>query len=234
MSTILVTGASRGIGAATTRRLAGQGHTVLAGARDAEALGRRVRDDPALAGLDVRPLALDVTDDDSVAAAARQVEESLGSLDVLVNNAGVPGTWAPAAEVGPADFADVLATNLLGPVRVTQAFLPLLLRGDRPRLVMVSSGMGSLRLQSTDPVYADIAHLPYPASKAALNMLVVQYAKGLPQVLVTAVDPGLTATEFTDHAGHSVEEGSDAVVAAALDTDGPSGRFLDREGPTPW
>lgn len=229
MTIVLITGASRGLGARTAQRLAEQGCTVFAASRKPDRSGR-----PSSSGLDMRPIGLDVVDDDSVAAAVREVEESVGSLDVLVNNAGIPGTWAPAEQVRPADFADVLATNLLGPVRVTQAFLPLLRRGHRPRLVMVSSGMGSLTLQSSDDTYRDIAHLPYPASKAALNMLAVQYAKALPDVLVTAVDPGLTATEFTDNAGHSVEEGSDVIVSAALDTAGPTGRFMDRHGSTPW
>ena len=232
MTTVLITGASRGMGARTTSELAATGATVFAGARRPDELAARLRETGASG--DIRPIALDVTEDASVAAAAAHVREAFGSLDVLVNNAGVPGTWAPAAEVGPGDFTDVLATNVLGPVRVTQAFLPLLRRGASPRLVMVSSGMGSLALQSTDEVYAGIAHLPYPASKAALNMLTVQYAKALPDVLVTAVDPGLTATEFTGGAGHSVAEGAQAIVTAALDTTGPSGRFIDRHGTTPW
>ena len=234
MTTVLITGASRGIGAATTRRLATQGVTVWAGARTPSALAERLSADAATADLDIRPLALDVTDDRSVTAAVREIEEAVGSLDVLVNNAGIPGTWAPAGEVGPDDFAQVFETNVFGVVRTTRAFLPLLSRGHRPRLVMVSSGMGSLALQSEDKVYRTIAHLPYPASKAALNMLTVQYARACPDLLVTAIDPGLTATEFTDHTGQTIEDGTDAIVAAVLDTTGPSGRFLDRHGPTPW
>ncbi|WP_369054855.1 SDR family NAD(P)-dependent oxidoreductase [Kineococcus terrestris] len=232
MTTVLITGASRGMGAHTARELAAGGASVFAGARRPEQLAARLHQDAAPG--DIRPIALDVTDDASVAAAAAQVEGAVGALDVLINNAGVPGTWAPAAEVGPDDFADVLATNLLGAVRVTRAFLPLLRRGSSPRLVMVSSGMGSLTLQSTDAVYADIAHLPYPASKAALNMLTVQYAKALPGISVTAVDPGLTATEFTGGTGHSVAEGAQAIVTAALDTSGTTGRFVDRHGRAPW
>ncbi|WP_305785124.1 SDR family NAD(P)-dependent oxidoreductase [Symbioplanes lichenis] len=231
MTSVLVTGASRGIGFSTAQRVAARGGTVFAGARDAGRLAERLAADESTRGLDIRAVALDVTDDDSVRAAVRQVGDT---LDVLVNNAGVPGTWAPAAEVGPGDFRAVFETNLLGPVRVTQAFLPLLLASEQPRLVMVSSGMGSLTLQSTGDDYAEIAHLPYPASKAALNMLAVQYAKSLPSVIVTAIDPGLTATEFTGGSGHPVEEGSDAVVTAVFDTAGPSGRFLDREGPVSW
>lgn len=228
MTTVLITGASRGMGADTARRLAAQGVTVLAGVRDPSALSDDLRTTT------IRPVPLDVTDDRSVADAVRTVERDFEAIDVLVNNAGVPGSWAPATEVGPEDFTAVFATNVYGPVRVTRAFLPLLRRGIHPRLVMVSSGMGSLQLQSTDDVYRDIAHLPYPASKAALNMLTVQYAKGLPDVLVTAIDPGLTATEFTGGTGHSVQEGSEAIVSAVLDTAGPTGRFLDRHGVTAW
>ncbi len=225
MTTILVTGASRGIGAHTARHLASTGATVYAGAR---------RPEEVEGAGDLRPLALDVTDDASVAAAVERVSSESGVLDVLVNNAGVPGSWGGPAEIGPADFHDVFEVNVVAPARTTRAFLPLLRRSRSPRLVMVSSGMGSLALQSGDPTYAEIAHLPYPASKAALNMLVVQYAKALPEVLVTAVDPGLTATEFTGGSGHSVAEGAEAVITAALDTTGPSGRFMDRNGPTPW
>jgi len=231
MTVVVVTGASRGMGALTAHRLAEQGCTVFAGARRPEVVAEQLRD--RVEG-DLRPLALDVTDDESVAAAARVVEAATGVVDVVVNNAGVAGTWAGPADVGPEDFREVLDVNVLGPVRVTRAFLPLLLRAERPRLVMVSSGMGSFAHQTGDPVYADIAHLPYPASKAALDMLVVQYAKALPQVLVTAVDPGLTATDFTGGAGHSVDEGAAPVIAAALDTAGPSGRFVDADGLAAW
>lgn len=234
MTTVLITGASRGMGAHTARRLAAGGFAVLAGARNPATLAEQIRADPGAEGLDIRPLALDVTDDGSVAAAVQHVEDTVGHLDVLVNNAGVSGPWTAAEEIGPEDFASVFATNVIAPVRVTRGFLPLLRRGQRPRLVMVSSGMGSLTLQATDQVYRDIAHLPYPASKAALNMLTVQYAKALPDILVTAVDPGLTATEFTGGMGQSIEEGIEAIVAAALDTTGPSGRFLDRHGIAPW
>jgi len=227
VTTILITGASRGIGAHTAHHLAAGGATVYAGARRPEHV--QTED-----GADLRPITLDVTDDASVAAAVQRVQEEAGALDVLVNNAGVPGSWAGPADIGPADFHDVFEVNVFAPARLTRAFLPLLLRGQHPRLVMVSSGMGSLTLQSSDATYADIAHLPYPASKAALNMLVVQYAKALPEVLVTAVDPGLTATDFTSGSGHSVAEGAEAVITAALDATGPSGRFMDRHGPTPW
>jgi len=234
MTTVLITSASRGIGLATAIHLASTGADVWAGARDAIALADRLHRDSRTRGLTIRPVALDVTDDHSVLAARDTVASGGVGLDVLVNNAGVPGTWAGPDDVGPEDFVGVFETNVFGVVRFTRTFLPLLRRGTTPRLVMVSSGMGSLALQSSDPVYRDIAHLPYPASKAALNMLTVQYAKACPELIVTALDPGLTATEFTNPVGHSIEEGSRAVVAAALDTTGPSGRFIDQHGPTRW
>lgn len=123
---------------------------------------------------------------------------------------------------------------MLGPVRVTRAFLPLLRRAERPRLVMVSSSLGSL----TDMSGWRWEHHPflaYPASKAALNMVGTIYARTLPEVLVTVVNPGFTATDLNDHQGtQTVEEGTDAIVAACLDTTGPSGRFLERGGTVPW
>lgn len=234
MSTILITGASRGMGADAARRLAEQGHTIIAGVREPALLAKELQSTAETLGLPIHPVQLDVTDDASVTAAVEQIRDAFPTLDVLVNNAGVPGTWAGPDAVGPKDFTAVFATNVLGPVRVTQAFLPLLLSSNTPRLVMVSSGMGSFDKQLHDPDYAGIAHLPYPASKAAVNMLAVQYAKALPQVLVTAVDPGLTATRFTNGVGQSVEDGADVIVSAAVDTTGPSGRFLDRNGESSW
>ena len=78
-------------------------------------------------------------------------------------------------------------------------------------------------------------YLAYPSSKSALNMIGLMYAKTLPDVLVTIVNPGFTATDFNDHRGHqTLDEGTDALVAAVLDTEGPSGRSLSREGVIPW
>jgi NAD(P)-dependent dehydrogenase (short-subunit alcohol dehydrogenase family) len=234
MTTVaLVTGANKGIGLATVRRLAERGWTVLLGARDV------ARGEAAAASVDgdVSVLALDVTSDDSVSAAVKEVEARHGRLDVLVNNAGINGGWVPALEATADVVRTCFETNVFGPVRVTRAFLPLLRRSAAPRIVMVSSGMGSLAITSDpDRLESTIVGLQYPASKAALNMITTQYAKALPEFRVNAADPGYTATDLNGHSGvQTVEEGSDAIVTlATLPPDGPTGGFFDRTGPAPW
>jgi len=236
MTTALITGANKGLGRETARRLADRGWTVLLGARDPER-GRAAAADLATGGADVRFLALDVTDDASVDAAADEVARTVGHLDVLVNNAGVLGPLAEPTATAPADFLATFGVNLLGPVRVTRAFLPLLEKSDLPRIVMVSSGLGSLTV-TTDPdrLESTLHGLVYPSSKAALNMVTSQYAKVLPGWKVNAVDPGYTATDLNGHSGHqSVEEGATAIVAmATVGADGPTGGFFDMHGPVPW
>ena len=230
----LVTGATRGLGLVTVRRLAELGWTVLLGARDA-ARGAAVAKE--LDGLDVRPVPIDVTSEESVAAAVALVDEQFGRLDVLVNNAGIAGARVGAVDAGPDELRAVYETNVFGPVRVTRAFLPLLRRSAAPRVVMVSSGMGSMgRTADPERVESSFTSLPYPSSKAALNMITTQYARELPEFRINAADPGYTATEFNDHSGHqTVQEGTDAVVALAqVAPDGPTGGFFDRHGPVPW
>ena len=232
MTTTLITGANKGLGYETARRLLAAGHRVWIGARDAER-GRAAAD--AL-GDGARCVALDVTDEASIAAAAGEVAAA-GGLDVLVNNAGIVGALTGVPETTAADVAHVLETNVLGLVRVTQAFLPLLERSERPVVVNVSSGMGSFGV-TTDPdrFESTLVGLAYPASKAAVTMLTTQYAKALPHMRVNAVDPGYTATDFNGHRGtQSVEEGTDAIVRMAqVDGSGPTGTFVDRHGIVPW
>jgi NAD(P)-dependent dehydrogenase (short-subunit alcohol dehydrogenase family) len=232
----LVTGANKGLGLTAARRLAGQGWTVLIGSRDAQR-GAAAVAGLAEEGLTAELLVVDVTSDESVAAAAKQVEQRHGRLDVLVNNAGVVGNRVEALDTGPEDLLATYETNVFGPVRTTRAFLPLLRRSAHPRVVMVSSGLGSLaatgdpeRLEST------IVSLTYPSSKAALNMITTQYAKALPGFRVNAVDPGYTATDLNGNSGtQTVQEGTDAIVElAGVAADGPTGGFFDRSGPVPW
>jgi len=231
MAIIFITGANKGLGHEAARRLIGLGHTVLLGARDAE------RGQQAAAALGARFVQIDVTDDDSVAAAASDVAAHEGRVDVLINNAGVHGPLGDPGSLTGADALGVLDTNVVGAVRTTSAFLPLLGKSQDPAIVNVSSGMGSLAFtHDPDRVESKVAAPLYTASKAALTMLTTQYAKALPGIRVNAVDPGYTATDLNDNRGtQTVTEGTDAIVAVA--TEGPgagSGRFVDRTGDLGW
>jgi NAD(P)-dependent dehydrogenase (short-subunit alcohol dehydrogenase family) len=235
-TTVLVTGANKGLGAETARRLAALGWTVWMGARD-ERAGQDAADKihAETPGADLRVVRLDVTSDESVAAAYDAVSASGTGLDVLVNNAGIAGRGAAVAETTPADFLPVYGVNVLGPVRVTHVFLPLLLVSARPRLVMVSSGLGSHgRVDDPDRVEAQVPGMVYQSSKAALNMIAARYAVALPQVRVATVDPGYTATDLNGHSGfQTVAEGTDAIVTAAAADEIP-GPYFDRHGLIPW
>ncbi|MFD6399570.1 SDR family NAD(P)-dependent oxidoreductase [Nocardia sp. NPDC060249] len=232
----LVTGANKGLGRETARRLAGKGWQVFLGARDV-ARGEAAVADLVADGLDVRFVPLDVTSDASVAAAADTVEAVAGRLDVLINNAGIGGPRTAPGGTHPDDLREVFETNVFGPIRVTNAFLPLLRVSDHPRIVMVSSGVGSIATV-TDPKWQGLLPpaLGYPSTKAALNMLTVMYASELGEMKVNAIDPGYTATDLNGHSGfQTVTEGTDAVVAVATaDRDGPTGGFFDRTGAAPW
>ncbi|MFF9158763.1 SDR family NAD(P)-dependent oxidoreductase [Streptomyces longwoodensis] len=230
MTTTFITGANKSLGHETARRLVEAGHTVLLGARDRE------RGLAAAASLGARFVQIDVTDDASVRAAAADVAAHEGAIDVLVNNAGVLGRIGPVEEYTAADMSAVLDVNVVGIVRVTHAFLPLLRRSPHPVIVNVSSGMGSFGM-TQDPARVESQYaLPlYSASKAAVTMLTTQYAKELKDVKVNAADPGQTATDFTGGLGHSVADGADPVVAlATIGPDGPTGRFIGRSGTLPW
>lgn len=222
MTTTLITGANRSLGLETARRLLEAGHTVYAGMRD-PADGDAARD------LGAHPVRLDITDQESVDSALA----SLPELDVLVNNAGIPGSSFGIDDLTADAMASVLDTNVGGIVRVTQAALPLLRRSSAPVIVNVASGVGWPRWLSTEGRDEfPVASVPYPASKAAVIALTVQYAKNLPAMRVNASDPGYTATDFNNYGGHqTVAEGTDATVALALlGPDGPTGEFHDRRG----
>jgi NAD(P)-dependent dehydrogenase (short-subunit alcohol dehydrogenase family) len=232
MSTILITGANKGLGREAARRLVESGHDVWIGARDPE------RGREAAEAVGARHVVLDVTDDASVAAAAEQVAAATGGvLDVLVNNAGISGGQADVADVTAADVEAVYAVNVFGAVRAFQAFLPLLRAAESGVVVNVSSGLGSHAVTADpDRIESSFQAPAYTSSKAALNMLTAQWAAALPALRVNCVDPGYTATDLNGNSGpQTVQEGTDAIVAAAeLGPDGPTGTFFDRHGAIAW
>ncbi|WP_405090478.1 SDR family oxidoreductase [Micromonospora sp. NBC_01392] len=233
--TALVTGANKGIGYAVAAGLGALGFTVAVGARDdarrAEAVGRL-----RTVGVDAFGVALDVTSADSAAEAAATVERTTGRLDVLVNNAGISGRYDGGAQDPTTLDLDVLRTvldtNVFGVVRVTNAMLPLLRRAPAPRIVNMSSNMGSLTL-ATGPVLA-----AYAPSKTLLNSITAQYARRLADtnIIVNAACPGWVATDFTNFAGPRTPEQGAAIALrlATLPDDGPRGGFFDDNGVVPW
>ena len=228
MTVTLITGANKGLGYETARRLIAEGQTVYMGARDAD------RGEAAASTLGGRFVQLDVTDEASVESALRSIDEREGLLDVLVNNAGV--SWTGDVN-GPAALR-VFDTNAIGLIRVTQAALPLLEKSENPVVVNVSSALGSF-WAVTNPERRQF-HFPsiiYGASKAAVSMLTVQYAKTFPDMKFNAVEPGFTATDLTPFsgAGQPVEQGAEVIVRmATIGKDGPTGTFQEGNEELAW
>jgi NAD(P)-dependent dehydrogenase (short-subunit alcohol dehydrogenase family) len=229
MTVTLITGANKGLGHETARRLIELGRTVYIGARSIE------RGEAAATGLGARFVQLDVTDDASVETALGVIGEREGHLDVLVNNAGISAT-ADAVN-GPVALM-VFDTNAVGIIRVTQAALPLLRKSENPVVVNVSSALGSF-WAVTNPERRQF-HYPaiiYGASKAAVSMLTVQYAKALPDIKFNAVEPGFTATDLTpaSGAGQPVEKGAEVIVRmATIGEDGPTSTFQENGDELAW
>jgi NAD(P)-dependent dehydrogenase (short-subunit alcohol dehydrogenase family) len=227
----LVTGANRGIGLKVCRQLAERGFIVFLSAREA-AKATAAANKLKKAGT-VEPIALDVADPRSIERAADEVLKRYDYLDVLINNAGINyDTWETVENAnidGP--VMETITTNLLGPWRVCQAFLPLLRKSREGRIVNVSSESGSLASLGAGPP-------AYQVTKAALNAMTRTLAGELrgAHILVNAVCPGWVATEMGGAgAPRSVAEGAASVVwAATLPDSGPTGGFFRDGKPVPW
>lgn len=244
MNVALVTGASRGIGAAVTRRLVQSGTHVILTSRRPEDLESEV-DRINREGGSASALQLDVTDSASVRRAADEVAAAYGHLDVLINNAGVlpeATNTAPAEVVDLEMFRSTFDTNLFGAVAVLEAFLPLVRKSEAGRIVNITTTMGSLTDQTNpeSPYYGMVVPA-YQSSKAALNNVTIALAKALADtpIKVTSVCPGFVQTELTpmnkDNAPTTPEQAAEVIHrAATLPDDAPSGTFVDANGPVPW
>ncbi len=231
MTITLITGANKGLGLQAARELLAAGHTVYLGARDAQ------RGQEAATSIGARPLLIDITDDASVEAAAAVVRAEEGHLDVLVNNAGIAGSGPTPRDVSGPDMVRTFDTNVFGIVRMMHAFLPLLEASAAPVVVNVSSGLGSFAL-TVEPanIAAQFTLVAYSSSKAAVNMLTLQYSRAFLGIRINAVDPGYTSTDLNGHRGtQTVEQGAVAIVRMALiGADGPTGTLVDAAGVEPW
>lgn len=234
----LVTGANKGIGYEIAAGLGALGWRIGVGARD------RQRRDTAVeklraAGTDAFGVPLDVTDDASVAAAADLIADQAGGLDVLVNNAAITGDLPQTpTTVDPATVRIVVDTNVIGVIRVTNAMLPMLRASASPRIVNMSSSVGSLTLQTTPGIDMGPVPAAYSASKTFLNALTLQYVKELSdtKILINSGCPGFTATDLNGFRGvRTPQQGAAiAIHLATLPDDGPTGGFFDDAGTVPW
>ena len=238
----LVTGANKGIGYAIATGLGALGYRVGVGARDAARLETAV-EKLRVAGVDAFGVPLDVTGDQSVVDAAGLIERAAGRLDVLVNNAGISGEVGPGWVQDPTTLdldlvRTVVETNVIGVIRVTNAMLPLLRRSNSPRIVNVSSAVGSVTRQADPGIEIGPIMAAYAPTKSFLNAVTVQYARQFADtnILINAACPGLVATDFTSFLGpRTPEQGAaTAIRLATLPDGGPSGGFFEDEGVVPW
>jgi NAD(P)-dependent dehydrogenase (short-subunit alcohol dehydrogenase family) len=241
----VITGANRGLGFATARRLSQSGVKVIVGARS-RAKGEDAVDRLRREGLDCEPLHIDVDSPASVREAAELVEQEHGRIDILVNNAGILPE-ATASDVDrPLDLRlvrETFETNVFGTISVTNEFLPLLRRSASGRIVNVSSTMGSLTDQ-TDPSspYYGLLVPAYQMSKAALNGFTIALSKALTDtsIKVNSVCPGWVQTDLGGAenraaAPTTADEAAQIVVdMASIPEDGPTGQFVDRQGTVAW
>lgn len=235
MKSAFITGANKGIGFETAKQLLQKGFYVYIGSRNLENGLQAVEKLRAENLTNVEAIQIDVTDDNSVKNARLEIENKTDVLDILINNAGING-GAPytALEASSEQFLSTFNTNVFGVARVTQAFIDLLKKSPEPRIVNVSTSVGSLSLQS-DPnwlAYHFGKFAVYGSSKAALNMFTVHLAYELRDTpfKVNAVCPGYTKTDFTGYNGGEIEEAGKRIVKyALLDKDGVTGKFISEE-----
>jgi NAD(P)-dependent dehydrogenase (short-subunit alcohol dehydrogenase family) len=234
---VLITGANKSIGLETARRLGELGYKVWLGARD-DKRGEAAAETLRGSGHDVRFIEIVVEDDASVNAAAERVRLEDGRLDVLVNNAAIPGAFVDPTEQSVEDVQSVYEINVFGPIRVLKAFLPLLKASGAANVVNVSSELGSLGAL-TDPSseFYGVNSLGYNTSKTALNAVTVAFSKALASsgVNVNSADPGYTKTDFNGNTGYrTVEQAAEIIVKLAVNEAGVTGVFLNDQRKLPW
>lgn len=235
MKTALITGANKGIGFETARELVKNGFFVYIGSRNPESGRIAIEQLKADGIVNIESIQLDVTNQESIDAAREILGTKIDVLDVLINNAGISGGFPQSALEATIDqFRSVYETNVFGVANVTQTFIDLLKKSPEPRIVNVSSAMGSLSLSAapSDNPYHNIMAV-YQSSKSALNMYTINLAYQLKDLAfkVNMVCPGYTKTDFTGHQGTStVQEAAQRIAKYALiDQDGPTGKFISEE-----
>jgi NAD(P)-dependent dehydrogenase (short-subunit alcohol dehydrogenase family) len=245
MKKVLITGANKSIGYQTAKQLSKKGFFVYLGSRNLENGKKAIEQLEKEGYRNLEAIQIDVTDLNSIISAKNKIEKESGSLDVLINNAGISGELPQnASNANINDIRKTFDTNYFGTINVILTFLDLLKKSDSPRIVNITSGLSSLSLQS-DPNWEFYAYkgASYGPSKTALNAYTIALAYELRDTAfkVNVVDPGFTATDFNQHRGHGKVEDAGEFVAqyALLDSDGPTGKFFSKEikeegNESPW
>lgn len=234
MKHVLITGANKGIGYEVAKKMAQLGYYVYLGCRDEQNGITAINQLKAEGLTNIEFLKIDVSDQHAV----KQAAASIASLDILINNAGIPG--AQPQNISACDVEEIkriFNTNYFGAIQTTQAFLPLLKKAPLPVIVNVSSELGSLAMQTAKDRFAnwDNYHA-YGATKTALNTFTINLSQELRNFKINSVTPGYTATDLNNFAGFkTAAQGAEPIVRlATIGEDGPTGQFFRQEGELPW
>lgn len=237
---ILISGANQGIGLATAIKLAKEhGYYVIIGSRNSEA-GAKAAASLQAEGYAASSVQLDIESDASISAAAEYIDDKFGRLDVLINNGGILIDATPAADNIRHLFTQTFSTNVIGTACLTEAMLPLLRKSALPRVVFVSSRMGSLfEATNHNTSFYHLDCKAYDSSKAAFNMIALNYARILEDMggLVNIGCPGLVESNLHvgTKGGTSAEVGAERIVELAiLGKGGPTMTWSDIKGSVPW
>ncbi len=239
MKTALITGANKGIGFETARQLAQLGYNVFIGSRDKSRGDEAIKKLNASGIRNVDCIGIDVTDLNSIKSARKVLESKIDQLDVLINNAGIAGEQPQNISTGEIEnLRNVFETNFFGAVQTTQQFIDLLKASAEPRIVNVSSQLGSLTFQRNTQNPRHSTYDAYSCSKTALNAFTVLLAKEFKNTnfKINSVEPGYTATDLNQFNGtQTVEQAAKIIVKyATLNSDGPTGKYFKEEGELAW
>ena len=236
MKTVLITGANKGIGFETAKQMAQLGYFVYVGSRDKTKGSDAINKLKDLGISNVELIEIDVTNINSIKQAKRKLENQIEVLDVLINNAGISGGLVDQnmSTFSMDNLREVFETNFFGAVQTTQQFIDLLKKSSEPRIVNISSGLGSLNFSNSH----NMAFYAYGCSKTALNAFTVSLAKEFRNTdfRINSIEPGYTATNLNEYQGtQTVEEAVGIIIKyATAGSDAPTGKFLWKEGEFAW